>query len=310
MEYEIKPLSNETISDLKMLYQAVFGNSYTEKQILEKYDTDYLGKKYFGHIAYHNNKPVAFYGAIPIQMKYKNELELAAQYCDAMTVKNHEGKGLFTKLSQLTDVKLQSEGFKFVWGFPNQNSEYGCFHKLNWTYKENMEGFRFQIRTFPLEKILKKTKILSNWYAKFVQQQFSKYEVANSISGSVFSNENYVSVNRNQEYYVYKSFRNNFCIKINETLFWIKIQHGLLVGDVEITSAENFDLALKKLKQIACSIGVTEIIFQASPNTLLAEVLQSRTNLQFESWKVGYKNFDSNFPLENLKFTFGDLDTF
>lgn len=310
MEYEIKPLSDNTISDLKILYKAVFSNSYTEKQILEKYDTDYLGKKYFGHIAYYNNQPVAFHGAIPVQMKYNNQLELAAQYGDAMTLKDHSGKGLFSKLGELTDSQLQSESFKFVWGFPNQNSEYGYIHKLNWTYKECMQGYRFQIRTFPVEKIIKKTGILSNWYTKFIRQKFSKYEVTNTISGSVFLKENCVSVNRNQEYYSYKSFGNNFSIKINDTLFWIKIQHGLLVGDVEMTSEKNFELALKKLKQIAFRIGVTEIIIQASPNTLLAELLKSRADKQFESWKVGYKNFNSDFPLENLKFTFGDLDTF
>lgn len=310
MEYQIKPLSSETISDLKILYKAVFGNTYTEKQILEKYDTDYLGEKYFGHIAYYKNEPVAFHGAIPIQMKHNNQLELAAQYGDAMTLKNHTGKGLFSKLGKLTDAQLQAEGIKFVWGFPNQNSEYGYIHKLNWKYKECMKGFRFQIRTLPIEKIIKKTGILSNWYTKFIRQKFSKYEVTNRISGSVFLNENCVSVNRNQEYYRYKSFGNNFSIKINDTLFWIKIHHGLLIGDVEISTIENFDSALEKLKQVACSVGVTEIIFQASPNTVLAELLQSKTNIQFESWKVGYKNFNSDFPLESLKFTFGDLDTF
>lgn len=310
MEYEIKPLSDNTISDLKILYKAVFGNSYTEKQILEKYDTYYLGKKHFGHIAYYKNQPVAFHGAIPVQMKYNNQLELAAQYGDAMTIKSHNGKGLFSKLGELTDSLLQAEGFKFVWGFPNQNSEYGYINKLNWTYKESIQGFRFPIRTIPLEKTIKKTGFLSNWYAKFVRQKFSKYEVVNTISGSVFLKENCVSVNRNQEYYSYKSFGNNFCVKINETLFWIKIQHGLLVGDLEISTVANFDFALEKLKQIAFRIGVNEIIFQTSPNTLIAELLQSKTNNQFESWKVGYKNFNSNFPLENLKFTFGDLDTF
>ena len=57
-------------------------------------------------------------------------------------------------------------------------------------------------------------------------------------------------------------------------------------------------------------MGICEIIFQTSPNTMLTTIMETRANEKFESWKVGYKNFNSNFTLENLKFTFGDLDTF
>ena len=82
------------------------------------------------------------------------------------------------------------------------------------------------------------------------------------------------------------------------------------MGDVETPSKEQFNKALEKLKKIAFRCGIKEIIFQASPNTFIEYLVKDQVDHHFESWVVGFKNFSSNFPLEKLKFTFGDLDTF
>jgi hypothetical protein len=310
MEYRFETLSGENISDLKIIYKAVFGNDYSVDDIMRKFDTDYLGVKYFGHIAYFDNKPIAFHGAIPVQMRYNGELELAAQYGDAMTLKNHTGKGLFTKLGEMTDQQLQNAGIRFVWGFPNQNSEYGYLNNLHWSYVERMKGFKIRTSNFPMEKIARKTKLTSNLYQKKVESVFGEFKVNAVLNGSVFLNSDVASTNRNKDYYSYKSFTDNFMIEIAETQFWIKIKNGLLIGDVAVSSVEKFDKALNQLKQLASENGIDSIIFQASPSTQLAEIMERRADEKFDSWIVGFKDFSSGFPLEKLKFTFGDLDTF
>ena len=139
MDYHIEPISKKHFTNLKILYKLVFGNDYSLSYIEKKYNTEYLGKSLFGHLAFYNEKPVAFHGAIPVLMKYKNQYELAAQYGDAMTLKEHNGNGLFTKLGKLTDEQLKKEGIRFVWGFPNQNSEYGYINKMEWDYSNRMQ---------------------------------------------------------------------------------------------------------------------------------------------------------------------------
>jgi hypothetical protein len=310
MEYRFEPLSGENISDLKIIYKAVFGNDYSVADIMRKFDTDYLGVKYFGHIAYFDNKPVAFHGAIPVQMRYNDGLELAAQYGDAMTLKNHTGKGLFTILGGLTDRQLQEAGIKFVWGFPNQNSEYGYLNNLKWNYVERMKGFKIKISHFPIEKIAQKSKLTSSLFRKKAASAFEKFRINEALPGSVFMNGDVASTDRSNAYYSYKSFAGNFMIEIEETQFWIKIKNGLLIGDVAISSVEKFDKALNRLKQLASVNGIDSIVFQASPDTPLARLMETRADQRFDSWIVGFKNFSSGFPLEKLKFTFGDLDTF
>lgn len=310
MAYRFEKIADSNLTDLKIIYKTVFGKKYDDEEILKKFDTRYLGVTHFGYIAYYQNKPVAFHGAIPVQMKYKNQVELAAQYGDAMTVKAHVGKGLFTKLGKLTDAQLESNGIQFVWGFPNQNSEYGYLNNLNWKYYESIKGYKIKTTAFPFEKLARKIKFTSKLYDTTILKAFSKFQTDKIISGSVFLNDDAVSIHRNDAYYRYKTFSNNFTIEINETLFWIKINNGLLVGDVQMQTLEKFDVALQTLKEIAAKTGIKEIVFQASPNTLLSHIMEPRALEKFDSWKVGFKNFNSNFPLKNLKFTFGDLDTF
>lgn len=310
MQYTIVPLSSENIKDLTYLYKNVFGNVVTQDIINKKFNTTYLGKSHFGHLAYDNDQPIAFHGAIPVLMEYNGKQEIAAQYGDAMTLPNYTGNGLFTILGKHTDQQLIDAEIRFVWGFPNQNSEYGYLNKLDWQYKERMLGFKLKTANLPMEKILKKNNLTKGLYNNYINKIFEKFKVNINPKGSVFINKSVVSTARNANYYNYKAFADNFTIELDNVLFWIKIKNGLLIGDIEISNESDFDNALKQLKTIAAKSGIGEITFQASPGTQIADLMASRADEQFESWVVGYKNFNSDFPLEQLKLTFGDLDTF
>lgn len=310
MSYTIVPLSLENMEDLTYLYKHVFGNTITLDIVKRKFDTSYLGLSHFGHIAYHNNKPVAFHGAVPVLMTYNGATELAAQYGDAMTLPNHTGKGLFTKLGKLTDAQLEAAGITFVWGFPNQNSEYGYLNKLDWQYVERMQGFTIKTSAIPLEKIAQKFNFAKNIYSKRIDRIFEPYRTNRNIKGSVFLNTDCISTSRDSAYYNYKAYNDNFTVEIEGVLFWLKIKNGLLVGDIETPNDVAFYEALEKLKQIALNNGIGEITFQASPETQISKLLATKAENTFESWVVGYKSFSTSLQLEKLKLTFGDLDTF
>lgn len=305
-----KILTKERFKDLQELYQKVFGNYYTLEYIEKKYNPFSSNNMLFGHIAYFNNEPVAFQGAIPVKMKYINNIEIAAQYGDAMTLPNHTGKGLFTKLGELTDERLKNAEIKFVWGFPNQNSEYGYINKLNWKFKERIIGYQCNNSFFPVEKVFQLNSKTADLYNHKIEKTLSKFKTETTLIGSVFKNKDVVSTSRDKEFYVYKSVNDNFIIEIENIKFWIKIKNGLLIGDIETSSEEAFFKALNKLKSIVFAKGVSKIVIQASPNTQIDYLMQKTNWKPFQSWIVGYKNFSSVFPLEKLKLTFGDLDTF
>lgn len=310
MLYKFVPLTSENIKDLIYLYKHVFRKIVTLNELLAKFDTSYLGTGYLGYLAYDKGKPIAFQGVVPVLMKYNEKTELAAQYTDSMTLPAYARKGVFTKLLKLTDEALKEANVKFVWCFPNQNSEYVYMNKLNWQYKERMQRFSVKTALIPIEKITRKLGVINRLYKKRVFNILKKYKTDAIIKGSVFQEKNIVSTVRNHEFYKYKTFTNNFTISIEGVLFWIKIKNGLLIGDIETPSEELFHIAFKKIKKIATFNGIGEINIQASPNTQISKLMRKHSKKTFESWTVGYKNFSSDFPLEQLKFTFGDLDTF
>lgn len=307
-EYQFVPLKDDNLHLLIDLYQKVFKINYSLEEIKAKYQPLYTGLKAQGHFAFKNGAAVAFHGAIPFLMRYKGKVELAAQYGDAMTLKSHTGKGLFTKLGQLTDQLLQKNEVRFVWGFPNQNSEFGYVNKLAWQGKLRMQCYIFQLSKVSSEVLFRKTKLL---------EQKKQEKIYRTLQPLLTPRENLHSINtseaggvdRSKELYAYKSFSKNYFIQIASTKVWIKTTGGLLVGDLEVRNENQVLNALEELKQLAKQLGLNKLVIQLSPGTQLNQIL-SKHFKAIDSWLIGYKNFNSEFPLEKLQFTYGDLDTF
>lgn len=309
MEYVFKPLTKENQNDLKFLFKAVFGKKVSYKQIDHKYNTLHLGQSHFGYFAYFEGKPIAFFGTILMSMNYNGKSEISAQCVDSMILPSHSGKGLFTKLGLLTFENLKNNNITFIWGFANQNSEKRVLKSLGFTFHERFEGYKIFVAKKSIENVFRKFALTRFLYKKYYGFIFSEYKSNFEFKGSL-NEVNIVKSIQNKDYQKYKSNNYNFVIKINNVLFWIKIQGGLLVGDIQLNDESNFDEALNKLIKLAKRCGVKDVIFQTSPNTTISKLLKNRKTEKFESWAICYNNFSSEFPLENLKLTLSDIDTF
>ena len=308
MDYQITPLTENNLDALVHLYRIVFKNKVSHEFVAQKFDSKYLGPSHFGHIALFKGEPVAFHGAVPFRMRYGNDIQIAAQYGDAMTSSKHTGRGLFTDLGHRTDQQLEEAGIKFVWGFPNQNSEYGYVNKMDWQSRERMIGFkvnttRHTVTTKLVHKVTKQ-------FESKMTVDLNKYRIQSYLNGSVGTENKVVTTLRDRDFYEYKSFGGNFSVKIKEVFFWLKLHSGILIGDVDAPDKDSFIEGLDQLKKLAARNLLGPIIFQSSPETKIVEWMSGFADEVFTSWMIGYKNFSSDFPLEKLKLTFGDLDTF
>ncbi|MGH2665139.1 GNAT family N-acetyltransferase [Flavobacterium sp.] len=308
MEYSIQPFTEDRLDDFRLLYKEVYGKSIPLEFVLKKFDSKYLIDDYFGYFAYDNSKPIAFYGVVPVLMHYKNQTEIGAQSVNTMTHPDYNGKGLFTKLAALTYAKMEQSGITFLWGFPNENSAHAFLNKLGGKSNEQMMGYSIPASKYPIQNGMQKIPFIRIFYKSYLKKIFEKHITEKTLKGSI--PEDYVSVCRNKAYYNYKTFSDNFNIVLEDCFFWIKIKNGLEIGDVEASSEENFNKAMQSLKQICKKAGIQKITFQTSPGTLPYEWMKNQKSIDFKSWLVGYKNLGSHFPLEKLKFTLGDVDTF
>ena len=73
--YRLKRVDNNDFPAIKELFWKVFKKKVSLHYLENKYDTSYLGIKYICSIAYYDDIPVAFYGALP-QKFTNNEREI------------------------------------------------------------------------------------------------------------------------------------------------------------------------------------------------------------------------------------------
>ena len=100
--------------------------------------TDYLKWLYaenpwgqaVGTNAYAGDALVAHYTTVPIVANLEGKRTWGLVSLNTATHPEHQGKGLFTKLAELTYARAQSLGFEFVIGVANANSTPGFTRKL------------------------------------------------------------------------------------------------------------------------------------------------------------------------------------
>ncbi|MGD1844160.1 MAG: GNAT family N-acetyltransferase [Salibacteraceae bacterium] len=306
--YRLERIGPHNVLDLIPLYKGVFGKTVTSEFLQAKYDTRYLGKAWYGHLAYdQKDRPVAYYGAVPFALEIEGKRVIAAQSGDAMTLPGHNGQGLFTRLGEATDRLLEAEQLAFVYGFPNQNSHYGYTKKLHWQHEELMQRYTIPVATLPLEAVSRALSFLRKPYELWVNRCLPKApetELPNSVIEGTYG-----GTARDTAFFKYKFFLHSRLSRIGGKLVWLKAEGGLLIGDVEQCNSEEFSQFLKALRRKAFWLGIPKITFQVSPGAPLDHLLKSHYPA-YDSWAIGYKDYGSGLPLHRLRFTYGDLDTF
>ncbi len=306
--YSIARLSEAKIADLAKLYFAVYSRQQSSGYFQLKYNTAYTGVEFVGYIAYQQEIPVAFYGVIPCFISHNNEILLTAQSADTMTHPAHRNKGLFVELANRTFELCKTIGIGFVFGFPNQNSLPGFINKLNWQITEHMACFVIPVKGLPLEKISLKFPSLKKAYAVYCTRMLKRYILPRQgISSSVLC-DGYGGLQRDEGYLQNKSYYARLVIHIDASKIWIRINNGILIGDIAVTE-DSFLKVINKLKLIAAKMGLNQIQFHTCTNTTLYRLFAAHY-LPIESFPVIFKDLGAGVDFEKIKFTLADIDIF
>lgn len=307
--YHIERLGKGNVNALEKLYHEVYGRFNTDGFFAKKYDTSYTGVEHIGYIAFNErHNPIAFYGVIPCFIRYGDQLYLAAQSADTMTHPKYQFKGLFVQLANLTFDLCMDEGISLVFGFPNQNSLHGFLVRLKWQMTETLAHYNISAGLVSFEGVTRRIPFLKKMYEQYQQYILKDYLVSKKgIDNAVFK-EGFAGVNRNAHYMNYKTYNDTQVIKVGDALLWIKIKNGLIIGDVSCPDGE-FDSMLIELKKLALKLGLKNIQFHTSHQTKLSGMLSSRYPAE-PSFYVLFKDFGSRIPLDKIKFTYADVDSF
>lgn len=310
-DYTIRRISESNVSDLIAVYKSAFGIDYELEKLKMKQNTQDFRDSYVGFIAYDkNNTAAAFYGVYPCLIEYQGKKYLAAQSGDTMTHRDHVGKGLFTQLATKTYDYCKANGFHLVFGFPNANSYPGFINRLGWTHFDDLTPYLIRVKCIPwirMKNTFRLPQAIHNTWCKFRLNQLKK---GLPFHSSCLTDDNPV-VDHSEAYFNYKTYGINYLIQVKGINVWLKFDDTfLLIGDLEKCSEAEFLAVIRKLKNIAFWMGLPHVRFHASSNTWGERMFKQHGVPMEVRYPIGGINFTQEIPLEKLKFTAADNDTF
>tara|TARA_R110002072_G_scaffold298332_2_gene472112 strand:- start:1302 stop:2249 length:948 start_codon:yes stop_codon:yes gene_type:complete len=301
----IRRFAKTMIPQFQELFAASFGKSISAEFLLNKYDTAKLGGSYIGHMAFHNEKPVAYYGVLPIPFVLDGKKLTAVQSADTMTHPNYRRHGLFPLLARKTYQLAKDEGASFVFGWPNQNSFPSFKNKLDWIELGNMQRFSLKVSTLPLAKVFFKLQFLRPFYLTTTRSILhadspTKVETVTTNNCAI----------RNTDYLEYKKTLSVFSIPSDFGNLPASIDYRLNIGYLTELQTKHFSEILSRLKRSCAISGIDEIQFTISPNSPLAAVLIKAGMKSTDGLPLMYWPFSDAIKIETLNLTSFDYDGF
>ncbi len=294
---------------IAQLHYKVYGERLSTEFFRKKYNTIYTGKSPIGYIAYTvEGKPVAAFAFLPCFIKYENRLLLAGQAADAMTLREHQKKGLFVEMVNRIMNDCNEQGVDLLFGFPNQFSYEIMMQKFGWKETERLLNFTISVRASMSAALLKRLPVLKGLYAVYKEKVLAQYTLLlNGVDNSVIR-EGYAGIDRSGEYFDYKGYTGSIVVKAGEGRVWLKVKDAAYIGDIE-RRGEDIETIVSVLKELAGKLGIKAIYFQASGSVGLAKAFAELYE-GVPAFNMIYKVLRGDIDADKIKFTFADADVF
>jgi hypothetical protein len=309
--YSFERLSAKNMQELIPIYSDAFGIDVSLDFLRAKQNTSFTGFEHVGFIAYDDqNLPVAFYGVYPCLIEFQGKKYLAAQSGDTMTHSDHTGKGLFILLATKTYEYCNENGFHLVFGFPNENSFPGFIKRLGWSHFDDLTPYLIRVKCVPWIRLKNTFKLPQSLHNRWCRFRLTKLPKGAPFKSSCHTSDGVV-VDHSSDFFTYKTYGENYLIQLKGINVWLKFDDTfLIIGDLEKCSDEKFIEVINALKRIAFWMGLPHLRFHASSNTWGEKVFKKYGVAMEVRYPVGGINFTHEIPLEKMKFTAADNDTF
>jgi len=130
---EIRKYVSGNELDILNLFHLVFNKEMTLEAWNWRFKNNPFTKDVFIYLMWEGEQLIGHYAVSPVEMKLQGKVIKTALSMTTMTHPDHGGKGIFSKLAANLYKDLKEEfGYKFIWGFPNNNSHYGFIKNLGW----------------------------------------------------------------------------------------------------------------------------------------------------------------------------------
>ena len=181
-------------------------------------------------------------------------------------------------------------------------------HKLGWKMTHNMELFIIQVRTFPLARLLSGTWMLGKFYNSYASRILRNYRTTKKIIPNSVVKDGFCGQDRDKNYEHAKDYHKREVLNFDGSFVWCRINHDWIIGDMDI-AAEEFDRVLERIQELAIKLGIRQVQFQGSPGTRLHSLFAAKYE-SIPTFATLFQQFDPHVNINNIKFTFSDIDVF
>ena len=312
--YRLARVTAAGMAPLVPFFRKVFHRSdFTLEWLRGKYGGQFQGIGAFSCVAFTpGGEPVASFGILPWPIRFGNHTEIAAQAVDAATHPDHRRRGLFSRLATMARDLCDSQGVAFLFAFPHPEGDSypGFIRTLGYQHVGDLVEYRLPVRTLWLERIARRAGMPAQaLYRRRLERIMREYRSADPILDNSLLVDGHAASSHDAAFHAYKAFAGDRVIATPGGRVWLKVRHGLLLGDLEATAAGDLDRTIRVLTHIAARAGIHQVVFQSSKETRFTEYFGSRYRT-LPCLTVVHQNLRSRIPPGELRFTFGDLDNF
>lgn len=314
INFEIKLMTNQNISDVVKLHHIVFGSNFNDEYFKKKMSLTIDPNFHFlSYIAYHQNIPVSFFGMYASNFLNNGRVFVGAQSGDVMTRSDYQRKGLFRILSKVVIEECEKRGVDFLFAFPNKYSFPGFIKHMRFESIEQTISINLYENKFNYYRLISKNNFLNKLHEIFTVYLFKfllkRGEEDFSNSNSFAPDSSFYSY-RSKLYYQSKS-KSHLLLKIKGKTIWFTIRGNRLdIGDLEVDNISDFRKILSFLKLVSFLVGIRFISFGGSKKAFLINLLLKEGFSNSIGYNPVVRIINSEIQIDHLTFLNSDADVF
>ena len=273
--YKFAQCNQKLIPNYTNLLRTIFKKKFKHEYIKWLYFENPTGSV-LGYDAFDNNKLVAHYACIPINICYLGKSIKSLLSLNTATLPEYSGQGLFTSLATKTYILAKKQSFSLIIGVANANSTYGFTNKLDFElitplnvklyYQHPQKKIDFKSHFYRIWNQQEIKWRIANPHYKYYQSQHNLYSQINNLGLKVWINTNKLIINEND----LLSIQNPFSILPK---LWIGLDNSLIWN--------------KKY-----SINLPKFIRSSPLNLIIKHLNGKRINLDINTIKFYSADFD------------------
>jgi Acetyltransferase (GNAT) domain len=296
---------------IPLFRDAFGGREFSLDWLQRKYSCEHGGLSGFACVAFDESGDAAgSVGVLPWPVRFEDRVETAGQMVDVATGSAHRGRGLFVALAERARELCNEAGVGFLYGFPNEEAYPIWIHKLGYEHIHDLDEYRLPVRTLWAEKLSHRASPLRRLYERYLRRTLAARVASDPVLENSLRLEGFAHVDRDRQFHAYKAeLDGGLVLDVEGGRVWLKVRHGLLIGDLEASSEAGLNRSTRALERMAARLGVHAIVFQASKDTRFSPFFVRRCGASREL-PVIYRDIRSEIPKDKLRFTLGDLDNF